>query len=246
MKFRKLKANEIDVRVGNVYSYGYSLLLYKDARCDMNILDETIGSENWQRDHKEVKGNLYCGVGINQPLIIDEKVIDRWVWKWDCGTESNTEKEKGEASDSFKRACVNWGIGRELYTSPRITVKCEMTEEKINNKSVYKIPYEESKRKFKVNRIEYNENGEISYIEIVDNKGVQVPINQSENQTEKIIGGEYVLQGGKYNGATINEVLENDQDYIRWCILNAKNMNVKKNMEKAWLDKGLEPITVEV
>lgn len=68
----------------------------------------------------------------------------------------------------------------------------------------------------------------------------------TEHNEEKVIGGEYVLQGGKYNGATINEVLENDQEYIRWCILNAKNMNVKKNMEKAWIDKGLEPITVEV
>lgn len=97
MKFRKLKENEIDVRVGSTFSWGYSLLLYKDARCDMNILDETVGAENWQRDHKEIKGNLYCGVAIYN----EEK--SQWIWKWDCGTESNTEKEKGEASDSLTK-----------------------------------------------------------------------------------------------------------------------------------------------
>lgn len=119
MKFRGLKANEIDVRVGSVGDGYATLLFYKDARCDMNILDETVGSENWQRDHKEVKGNLFCGVGI-----WDENK-SQWIWKWDCGTESNTEKEKGEASDSFKRACFNLGIGRELYTAPRTKIKCK-------------------------------------------------------------------------------------------------------------------------
>ena len=118
MEFRDLTAEEIDVRVGQVKEgKGCSLLLYKDARCDMAILDETVGAENWQREHYECKGNLFCRVGIRC-----ESLDDEWVWKSDCGTESNTEKEKGEASDSFKRACVNWGIGRELYTSPFIWV----------------------------------------------------------------------------------------------------------------------------
>lgn len=190
MKFRPLKAEEIDVRVGNAFSWGYSLLLYKDARCDMNILDETLGAENWQRDHKEIKGNLYCGVGIN---VCYEKTRtndmiqygDRWVWKWDCGTESNTEKEKGEASDSFKRACVNWGIGRELYTSPNIAISCEM--EQVGNS--YKIPKEEQKRRFRVKEIEYNDNREIVKLVIVDNKNVQVypksNINNVPRETEK-------------------------------------------------------------
>ena len=168
MKFRKLKKDEIDVRVGSTFSWGYSLLLYKDARCDMNILDETVGEENWQRDHKEIKGNLYCGVAI-----YDEKK-SQWIWKWDCGTESNTEKEKGEASDSFKRACVNWGIGRELYTSPNIAISCETIAEKVGNKTVYKLPMEEQKRKFKVLEIGYNDKGEINKLIIVDNKNVQI------------------------------------------------------------------------
>ena len=116
-KFRTLRADELDCRVGTCNERGFTLLLYKDARCDQNILDETVGAENWQRDHKEVKGNLFCGVSIW------DDVKKQWITKWDCGVESNTEKEKGEASDSFKRACFNWGIGRELYTAPFIYIK---------------------------------------------------------------------------------------------------------------------------
>lgn len=124
IQFRNLNPDEVDVRIGSIGKNGewITLLLYKDARCDMSILDETVGPENWQRDHFECKGNLYCKVGINTNYK-DPKAVDRWIWKADCGAESRTEAEKGEASDSFKRACVNWGIGRELYTSPPIFVK---------------------------------------------------------------------------------------------------------------------------
>ena len=123
MNFRDLTANEVDVRIGQVAKDGsyITCLLYKDARCDMAILDETVGAENWQREHYECKGNLFCKVGINTNYNKPES-IPNWVYKSDCGTESNTEAEKGEASDSFKRACVNWGIGRELYTSPPIYI----------------------------------------------------------------------------------------------------------------------------
>ena len=113
-EIRPLRADEIEVRVGTVGAKGVTMLLYKNARVDMAILDETYGAENWQRDHKEVKGVVYCGIGVYD----EHKGL--WVWKWDAGTESNTEKEKGEASDSFKRAGFNWGIGRELYTTPPI------------------------------------------------------------------------------------------------------------------------------
>ncbi len=91
-------------------------MLYKDARCDMKILDETVGPENWQRSHELINGNLFCNVSIYD----EEKKI--WITKQDVGTESYTEKEKGQASDAFKRACFNWGIGRELYTSPFIWI----------------------------------------------------------------------------------------------------------------------------
>lgn len=116
-EIRPLMANEIEVRVGTLKKdgSGASYLLYKDSRCDMKILDEVFGAFNWQREHKELKGVIYCGVSIRSEQ-------GEWVTKWDAGAESNVEKEKGEASDSFKRACTNWGIGRELYTSPQIWI----------------------------------------------------------------------------------------------------------------------------
>ena len=137
-KFRDLRADEIDVRVATVSDKGASLLLYKDARCDMNILDETVGAENWQREHYDCKGNLFCRVGINENRT-GSPCEAAWVWKSDCGTESNTEAQKGEASDSFKRACFNWGIGRELYTAPFVWVKAEdiNIKEKSGRKACY-------------------------------------------------------------------------------------------------------------
>lgn len=111
---RALRADEIEVRVGTVGANGVTLLLYKNARVDRQILDETFGQFGWMNDYKELKGNMYCGVGVY------DNSTGYWIWKWDCGTESNTEKEKGEASDAFKRACFKWGIGIELYTAPFI------------------------------------------------------------------------------------------------------------------------------
>ena len=133
-KFRDLRADEIECRVQSVKANGLVLLLYKDARVDMNILDETVGSANWQREHYECKGNLFCRVGIDLNSL-HEVAEPRWVWKSDCGTESNTEAQKGEASDSFKRACFNWGIGRELYTAPFTWIPVEKCN--INNGKCY-------------------------------------------------------------------------------------------------------------
>ncbi len=132
-KFRDLRADEIECRVQSCKENGLVLLLYKDARVDMNILDEAVGASNWQREHYECKGNLFCRVGIR---------VDReggWVFKSDCGTESNTEAQKGEASDSFKRACFNWGIGRELYTAPFTRIpadKCNIKSGKCYDKFI--------------------------------------------------------------------------------------------------------------
>lgn len=116
-KFREIRAEEIKARVARTTQKGLQLLLYKDARVDMAILDETVGSAKWQREHYSVDGVNYCRVGI--------KIGDEWIWKSDCGSESNTEAEKGEASDSFKRACTCWGIARSLYTAPFIWIKAE-------------------------------------------------------------------------------------------------------------------------
>lgn len=113
--FRDLKAEEIDVRIAQLGDGWLSLLLYKDARVDMDILDETVGPMNWQRKH--TRDNANCIIEIW------DKEKGQWISKEDTGTESFTEKEKGLASDSFKRSGFNWGIGRELYTSPKIFIQ---------------------------------------------------------------------------------------------------------------------------
>lgn len=151
--FRPLRADELECRVNVINESGFTILIYKDARCDQNVLDETVGKMNWQRDHKEIKGSVYCGVAIWD----DNK--KQWITKWDCGAESNTEKEKGEASDSFKRACVNWGIGRELYTAPFIYIKGN-TQKNSKGKDVPTF------RRLEISKIEY-ENGKITQLEIL-------------------------------------------------------------------------------
>lgn len=151
-KFRLLTAREIECRIQQVKPSGLSLLLYKDARCDQAILDETVGPMNWKREHS--RDNRNCTVSIWD----DEK--KQWVGKEDTGTESNTEAEKGLASDSFKRACVNWGIGRELYTAPFIWIpadKCEISGNKCYDR-------------FDVKSIAYNEDREICALEIANEK----------------------------------------------------------------------------
>ena len=129
--FRDLRADEIECRISTINEKGLTLLLYKDARCDMNILDETVGPFDWKREH--TRDNANCIVSI-----WDEDK-NQWVSKEDTGTESNTEKEKGLASDSFKRACFNWGIGRELYTAPRIWIDASKFDSKYDKFSVTDI-----------------------------------------------------------------------------------------------------------
>lgn len=146
MEFRTLNADEIECRVSTVSAKGVALLLYKDARCDMNILDETVGATNWQRGH--TRENANCIVSI-----WDEKK-EQWISKEDTGTESYTEKEKGLASDSFKRACFNWGIGRELYTAPFIWIQAKdanLVESEYQGKKKY-TTYE----RFNVDSISYS------------------------------------------------------------------------------------------
>lgn len=181
--FRGLRADEIDVRVGSITAKGATFLLYKDARCDMNILDETFGITGWQRKHEVINGNLYCGIGIWNSN------INEWIWKWDCGTESNAEKEKGEASDSFKRAAFNIGIGRELYTAGLIFISCK-TKEKKGAKG-YELENQYQFSGIKVSDIAYKETEnkrEITGITIVDkNDNVIFTKGQTqlENQIEK-------------------------------------------------------------
>lgn len=171
MEFRLLKAEEIDCRIAQIEKTWCTLLLYKNARTDMNILDETLGSMNWQRTHEVINGNLFCNIDIWDE---DKK---QWVRKQDVGVESYTEKEKGESSDSFKRAGTNVGIGRELYTAPSIFVlprkdmgKIRKPDEEANEFFEKNGKYT-TKTKFYVDYIDYDENRNIQDLIIRDHKG---------------------------------------------------------------------------
>lgn len=172
---RLLNASEIECRVNTVSSYNNvtkcSLLLYKDARVDMRLLDETFGQMNWKRTHEVVDGNLYCTISIWDT----EK--KEWVSKQDVGVESFTEKEKGQASDSFKRAGFNWGIGRELYTAPNINVTLEASEVVDRNGK------KSTNARFYVTNIGYNEDREINMLVIKDRKG---NVRYSMGSSEKV------------------------------------------------------------
>lgn len=182
--FRDLRADEIECRVSTINSKGCSLLLYKDARCDMNILDETLGITGWKRSHQLINGNLFCTVEIYD----DEK--EEWIAKQDVGTESYTEKEKGQASDSFKRACFNLGIGRELYTAPFIRIPSSSLN--LTKKGERYTTYD----KFKVSKIKI-ENKKIKKLEIL-------------NDTTNVIVFRYGLEGEEpkqaYENSLINDV----------------------------------------
>lgn len=123
-----LSVDQIDFRVQSINKGGYATILaYKDARVDMQRLDDAYGVDGWQRKHEIIGGLLYCSVGVFSSK------LNQWVWKEDVGTKSNTEAEKGQASDSFKRACFNFGIGRELYDYPQISIKLNSDEFEIAN-----------------------------------------------------------------------------------------------------------------
>lgn len=149
IEFRKLRADEILVRPNDKKNGRMNLLLYKDARVDMSILDETVGNEDWACQYNEEKGIVFCGVGIYSSK------HNAFIYKWDAGSESTFEAEKGLASDAFKRACVKWGIGRELYTAPRITVS-------------------ESNERFYVDSIDYDGQGNIKDLVICSSDGTEV------------------------------------------------------------------------
>ena len=175
---RLLRADEIECRVSTISEKGLSLLLYKDARVDQRILDETFTPLGWQRTHQSIDGNLYCTVSIWDA----EK--RQWIAKQDVGTMSYTEKEKGQASDSFKRACFNIGIGRELYTAPDF-IWVTGDKVKIQKKGEKFTTYD----RFHVQSIEYNDQREISSLVIVNSFGKVVyswiaPQNAAPKQEE--------------------------------------------------------------
>lgn len=176
---RLLNADEIECRIGTIKGNGCTLLLYKDARVDMKILDETYGVGNWQRTHEVINDNLFCNIEL-----WNDK-INQWVKKQDVGIESRADgtgnEKKGEASDSFKRAGFNVGIGRELYTSPFIWIQPRQDMKPYNTKDIkgeeanefyeYKQGAYATKTTFKVTAFGCDENRVINRLTIEDNKG---------------------------------------------------------------------------
>lgn len=167
---RLLRAEEIECRISVINEKGLSLLLYKDARVDQRILDETFGVFGWKRSHQCIDGNLYCTVEIL------DRESGEWVSKQDVGTTGYTEKEKSQASDSFKRACFNWGIGRELYSAPFIWIPAARAGiQKKGDKYI-------SNERFSVGAISFNDNREIVSLEITDSHGQTVyALRQNSN-----------------------------------------------------------------
>ena len=176
---RLLKASEIEAKIKQVSEKGVVILLYKTARTDMDILDEEFGPMNWQSEYREIKENMYAGIGVR------DTETKEWVWKWDCGIESRADgdgnEKKGEASDAFKRAGFKWGIGRALYTAPFIFIPADAVELKKTAKGGLAC-YE----KFDVKSITYDEKTrEIKKVTITNSKGRVVWSNDHSAPADK-------------------------------------------------------------
>lgn len=227
---RKLNADEIECRVAQVFEKGCSLLLYKTARVDRAILTEKFG-DLWQNDFKVIDGKMYGGIAVYN------KDLKEWLWRWDCGTESQTEAEKGQASDCFKRAGFKWGIGIELYSAPFIFVNVPTVKDGTKWKLVEKF------QKFEVKEIEYT-NNEISNLVIID-KDKKVVFEMNKNfdiKTKRKTAEEEIINCGSDTDiiagiAAIND-LENLQIYYYENIEKVKDekaFNVACNRRKVAL-----------
>ena len=215
--FRTLLPEEIDVRVQAITKTARgiraSLLLYKDARVDMNILDEKFGIFGWQRQHEYKNGKNYCKVSV-----FNEKT-NEWVSKEDVGVESNTEETKGESSDAFKRACVNLGIGRELYTATSISVPLDESEVYEKGKDRHGNPSYSLNVwiKFRVSDIGYDRARNISNITIVDQDGRERFATKSSKieLTAELVDDKFLAKIWKRE----NEYKSQDKDFILSDIL---------------------------
>jgi len=219
---RKLTASEVEARVSMVSEKGCQLLLYKTARVDRAILDEEFGALNWQTDFKVVNDNLYCGIGVY------DSNKSEWVWKWDCGTESNTEKEKGEASDSFKRAGFKWGIGVELYNTPFIWLNVPVTVDKSG-----KCYLQNKFQKFEVSKFE-SDNGAVTALEIVDAKTREVLYSYGlknkptqPDQQPQLTPAQKAAQTRAENKADFNKRFE-----TMWCYMHRPNLKWSYDLDE--------------
>lgn len=218
MKFRNLKESEIQCRVQIVKEKGFSILLYKDARCDMQILDETVGPMNWKREH--TRENRNCIVSIW------DSNKEQWVSKEDTGVESYTDSEKGLASDSFKRACFNWGIGRELYTAPFIWITAK-NKETYQKDGRWKVSYNLN---LSVAEIDI-EDGVIKHIVIVDQndqirfttKQIKKPVLTDSHK--KWADCVHAVASGKYDINDIRGKYTVNDEYAKKLELEAMEVN---------------------
>lgn len=211
-----LKLNEIDFRVQSINKGKVATLLaYKDARVDMKRLDEVLGPENWQRDYKVVGGLLMCGIGIMN------KDLGQFIWKWDTGTESNTEKEKGHASDAFKRACFNLGIGRELYDYPLIEIQLHDNEVYQDQRSQnYRI----SKFKFDLKNLEWvrqMDGSKVVYLACKKDGKIRFEYGQINKDLET----EIIKEELNSNAAS---------EPFKSVVIDEKKMEVVNKLLKAW------------
>lgn len=215
-EFRKLKANELQCKCTDTKFKGSAtILIYKDARVDQRVLDETVSPMHWQKDYKEIDGKIYCGVAIK------DKDTNEWIWKWDCGTEGNFEAEKSEASDAFKRACFNWGLGRELYDTPKIKIKCP-DNYYYNDKLTMT---------FSVKSIEWDDNtltdlvivdkfGKVVY----DYKGGEQPQQSEESKFFQISNEELLIEFCKKTKPTLDEQMKQQlENYYRFYCPKVKS-----------------------
>jgi hypothetical protein len=230
--FRTLNADEIDVRISQIDKNWCTLLLYKDARVDQNILDETVGPMNWQKRYLRENANCVVGIWDNEK--------QQWVEKEDTGTESFSEAEKGLASDSFKRACFNWGIGRELYTSPSIFVlpRKDMgvkTKEGEESKEFFeKNGKYTTKTKFYVDFIDYDNNKKIKDLVIRDHKN-NLRFEELSKETEKI-RNQKILKFRKL----IEQNEEKDESFERESVYKYFGATVDSQIKWNDLDKAIE------
>lgn len=255
---RLLGPDDIELRVGQAYENKCTLLLYKNARVDMNILDEWVGPLNWTRSHEVVNGNLFCTVSIYD----DDRGV--WISKQDVGTESRQDAEKGQASDSFKRACVNWGIGRELYTAPDVWIDlspAEIGRGKTGNIIV--------KTRFHVSDIEYQDR-KITRLVVKDSRGIvrfhtgqrvnapapeptqqqppaqttkrsappkQEPPKQTAPTPAPASGNDMMLTFGKHKGEMLSDVWAKDRQYCEWMLGSDKINNNIKQIIMVYMDR---------
>lgn len=226
LKFRDLYKDEIELRVGSTTDSGFQLLLYKNARVDMALLDEVVGIGNWQREHIILGSDIYCRLGIYN------KELNQWIWKTDAGSSGSFEEEKSRASDSFKRAATNFGLGRCLYTAPFVWIN---TKDKNGN------PTGESKKdRYVVDEIDYQDHKIIKLViknektkKVVFSMGSSQKVSQtSENQLNNAKGTIAPKDKAKIEAMLLTFTEERRNKFFNWLDEKCETMSIESLSEK--------------